>query len=235
MPAPDGRPDEVIAFDHVSRVFVDGARTIEAVRDASFSAGKGELLAIRGKSGSGKSTLLNLTCGIDHPTAGEVRVLGQPIAAMSDTALTLLRRDSFGIIFQFFNLVPTLTVLENAVVPLYLAGTVTPAARKRAVSLLDEMGLGGRENDFPDVLSGGEQQRVAIVRATIHNPQIILADEPTGNLDSTTGDFVLRKLRELADSGKCVMMVTHSAEAAGFADRTLYVRDGRLVSSSEPS
>lgn len=222
----------IIRLLNASRSYEQGSKTIHALRDVNLSIAAGEFIAFAGKSGSGKSTLLNLTCGIDHPSAGQVHVSGKVLGALTDNELTLLRRRDFGIIFQFFNLIPTLTALENAVLPLYFEGAPPKGARETARNLLAEVGLGGREGSYPDSLSGGEQQRIAIVRAVIHNPSVILADEPTGNLDTDTGTFVMEWLRNLSNlDGKTVLLVTHSAEALEYADRVVRLRDGRIVES----
>ncbi len=200
--------------------------------DREFYAG--EFVCLLGKSGSGKSTLLNLISGIDAPTAGDVVIWeqGQPvrITALSENDRTLFRRRHIGIVFQFFNLIPTLTVLENVTLPLELMGGRADV-RQRAQQLLDRVGLGNRLGTYPDKLSGGEQQRVAIARALAHDPLLILADEPTGNLDEDTGDTVLTLLLELTrDTGKTLFMATHAPEVARLADRVLHLDHGHLVS-----
>lgn len=222
----------MIEFRDVVRSYESGGRQIHALRGVTLNATGGEFLALVGRSGSGKSTLLNLACGIDQPDSGDILLAGTSLSALRDHDLTLLRRTRIGMIFQFFNLIPTLTALENVALPAYLAGTPGTSARKRAWDLIGEMGLAGRETEFPDNLSGGEQQRLAIARAIINNPDVILADEPTGNLDSETGEFVLQRLRALAtDQGKTVLMVTHSAEALAHVDRVVRLRDGLVVDS----
>jgi putative ABC transport system ATP-binding protein len=193
----------------------------------------GEFVCLVGKSGSGKSTLLNLISGIDAPTHGHVTIhTGEQevrITALNEHERTLFRRRHIGIVFQFFNLIPTLTVLENVTLPLELAGG-RGNHRREAGALLERVGLGNRLNTYPDRLSGGEQQRVAIARALVHNPLLILADEPTGNLDDETGESVLRLLLDLScDSGKTLLMATHAAEVAGRADRVLHLVHGKLV------
>lgn len=200
--------------------------------DREFYAG--EFVCLLGKSGSGKSTLLNLISGIDAPSRGDVVIYenGQPvrITALSEHARTLFRRRHIGIVFQFFNLIPTLTVLENVTLPLELMGT-GHGVRRHAQELLDRVGLGNRINTYPDKLSGGEQQRVAIARALAHDPLLILADEPTGNLDEDTGDTVLSLLLELTrDAGKTLFMATHAPEVAEMASRVLHLDHGHLVS-----
>jgi len=189
----------------------------------------GESVAILGKSGSGKSTLLNLISGIDRADSGSVWLDGQNLTALDERRRTLFRRHSIGFVFQFFNLIPTLTVLENVVLPLELNGVPMGEARRRAEPLLEAVGLLDRKETFPDRLSGGEQQRVAIARALVHDPQLVLADEPTGNLDEETGQQVLGLLDRLTrQAGKNLILVTHSAEAAAYVDRMMYLRDGKL-------
>jgi putative ABC transport system ATP-binding protein len=200
--------------------------------DLEFAAG--EFVCLVGKSGSGKSTLLNLISGIDAPTHGDVTIhTGEKavrLTALNEHERTLFRRRHIGIVFQFFNLIPTLTVLENVTLPLELAGTRGNQQRE-ASALLERVGLGNRLSTYPDRLSGGEQQRVAIARALIHNPLLILADEPTGNLDDETGESVLRLLLDLScDAGKTLLMATHAAEVAERADRVLHLVHGKLVS-----
>lgn len=192
-----------------------------------------EMTVLLGRSGSGKSTLLNLVSGIDLPDAGVVAIDGQPLSAMSERERTLYRRRNIGFVFQFFNLVPTLTVEENLRLPLELNGVQGTRARAIVVDYLAQVGLQDRLTSFPDTLSGGEQQRVAIVRALVHAPLLILADEPTGNLDAHTGHDVLELLARLTrNAGKTLVMVTHSTEAETYADRTLVLQDGGLVERS---
>ncbi len=194
----------------------------------------GEVCAVSGRSGSGKSTLLNLISGIDLPDAGAVRYQGTDLSALDDRARTLHRRRSIGFVFQFFNLIPTLTVLENLLLPLDLLGVGRRAARGRAEALLAAVGLGDRAGSFPDRLSGGEQQRVALARALIHRPSLVLADEPTGNLDETTGGEVLDLLLEMvAESGATLIMATHSRAAAARAGRLLVIEGGGLREAGE--
>lgn len=193
----------------------------------------GEFVCLLGKSGSGKSTLLNLISGIDDPSQGAVIIRdGQQdvtLTALSERERTLFRRHNIGIVFQFFNLIPTLTVLENVTLPLELAGH-TQQMRQQAAALLERVGLGNRLNTYPDKLSGGEQQRVALARALVHDPLLVLADEPTGNLDDETGVVVLKLLLELTrDAGKTLIMATHAPEVARQADRVLHLVHGKLV------
>lgn len=188
---------------------------------------KGNFVAVMGRSGSGKSTLLNLVGGMDVPDKGKIIVEGEEISAFSDKRLTVYRRKKIGFIFQFFNLLPNITVFENIEIPLLL-NNVDPDKGK-ILAYLKRMGLEGKENDQPYQLSGGEQQRVAIVRALIHEPEIVLADEPTGNLDSRTGRSIMEFIQELSKQrGKTVLMVTHDESNAQFADRVLKIKDGAL-------
>lgn len=220
----------MIRFCHVTRKYTQGSREIIALRGVSFEAAPGEFVAICGRSGSGKSTVLNLACGIDDPSQGQIFVQGHNLADMTEKDRTMLRRHHIGIVFQFFNLIPTLTAIENAMLPAALAGTPASRARAQAMELLDGVGLAGRQDSYPDTMSGGEQQRLAIVRAMINDPQVILADEPTGNLDNDNATFVLEQLRAVSrQAGKTVLMVTHSAEAVAYADRILRLRDGQLA------
>ena len=199
------------------------------MKDANASFARGEFVAILGKSGSGKSTLLNLISGIDYVDQGTVCINGEDLTALNERQRTLFRRHKIGFVFQFFNLIPTLTVLENIVLPAELAGQSSQSARQYAMPLLEAVGLIDRTDTFPDRLSGGEQQRVAIARALVNDPLLLLADEPTGNLDEETGENVLALLDRLTrQAGKNMIMVTHSQEAAAYADRLLYLREGKL-------
>ena len=219
-----------IRLQNLSKGFQEGRVNREVLNDASATINKGEFIAVLGRSGSGKSTLLNLISGIDQADRGSVYLDGQDLTALNDHERTIFRRHHIGFIFQFFNLIPTLTVLENVMLPLELNGTPPAEAEGRAKACISEVGLQGREETFPDRLSGGEQQRVAIARALVHEPALILADEPTGNLDEKTGRQVMQLLDRLTrQTGKNLILVTHSAEAASFADRILFLRDGKLV------
>lgn len=222
----------IIKLDHVTKTYEEGGIERVILRDISIEFGCGEFTVLLGKSGSGKSTLLNLIGGIDSPTAGEIWIDGRPITRMSDTERTLFRRNHIGFVFQAFNLIPTLSVRENVMLPLELSGRATADVRRRAEELLEQVGLTHRVNAFPDRLSGGEQQRVAIARALVNDPLVVLADEPTGNLDYETGKAVLDLLDTLTRrAGKNLVMVTHSEEVIGVADRVLRLKDGRLVES----
>ncbi len=220
----------MIEIEGLTKVYPEAGSERVVFRDLGMRVEDGELVVLLGPSGSGKSTLLNLVSGIDVPTAGDVRIDGISLASMKERERTLFRRDRIGFIFQFFNLIPTLTVEENLLLPLELSGRDTAADHARARELLARVGLSDRAGVFPDRLSGGEQQRVAVARALAHGPAVVLADEPTGNLDRETGRTVLELLERLARSaGKTVLIVTHSEEAVPLADRVLVLRDGRLA------
>lgn len=207
----------------------DGERIV--LQGASAAIQKGEYTAVIGKSGSGKSTLLNLISGIDLVDAGDICIDGENVTRLKERQRTLFRRNNIGFVFQFFNLISTLTVLENVTLPLELNGMQLRDARAKAYDLLHAVGLADRGDTFPDRLSGGEQQRVAIARALVNDPAILLADEPTGNLDEEIGGQVLNLLDHLTrKSGKNLIMVTHSLEAASYADRIYCLREGKLIS-----
>ncbi len=223
-----------ICLDSLSKSYREGDRTRIVLQEVDACFERGEFIAILGKSGSGKSTLLNLISGIDRSDGGCVWLNGQNLTAMGERQRTMFRRQNIGFIFQFFNLIPTLTVLENVTLPLELNGRSNGQATEPAIALLEAVGLSDRQNTFPDRLSGGEQQRVAIARALAHDPLLVLADEPTGNLDEETGKQVLALLDRLTrQAGKNLILVTHSSEAASFADRLLYLRDGKLIERRE--
>jgi putative ABC transport system ATP-binding protein len=227
-PQPADRP--LVEIKDLTRGFVEGGRERTVLRGAWAAIGRGELAVLVGRSGSGKSTLLNLLAGIDLPDAGEVVIDGVALSGLRERERTLFRRDHIGFVFQFFNLIPTLTVEENLLLPLELKGRLGAAERRRALDLLAEVGLAERAASFPDQLSGGEQQRVAVARALAHDPLLVLADEPTGNLDLDTGLQVLDLLDRLTRrAGKTMVMVTHSPEVVGNADRVFRIEDGRLV------
>lgn len=229
----NGRDEPAVRLDNLTKSFIEGDLTRPVLSDLNTRFEDGKFTILLGKSGSGKSTLLNLISGIEKPTSGDVWVAGVPITRLNERDRTLFRRDHIGFIFQFFNLIPTLTVLENVTLPQELAGRNDQTA---ALSLLERVGLADRRDTFPDKLSGGEQQRVAIARALAHDPALVLADEPTGNLDTETGQQVLRLLLELTrQAGKTLIMATHSQEVVPLADRVLRVQDGRLVITSVPS
>jgi putative ABC transport system ATP-binding protein len=222
-----------ISLTNLSKSYREGERTRAVLVNASLAVGEAETIALLGKSGSGKSTLLNLLSGIDTPDSGEVIIANRSIHKLSEHERTLFRRKSIGFVFQFFNLIPTLTVEENILLPLELNNILTPENRTNAYSLVERLGLKDRLNTFPDKLSGGEQQRVAVVRALVHKPLLILADEPTGNLDTENGERVLTLLLELCrEQSTTLLMATHSMEAASRLGRVITVREGSIVETS---
>ncbi len=219
----------LILLDGITKSYSEAGRTREILHPITLTINTGEFVVLLGKSGSGKSTLLNLISGIDTPSNGTITIDGAALTRLSEQQRTLFRRAHIGFVFQFFNLVPTLTVGENVLLPLELNGRSGPEAHRRTQELLDAVGLGDRGNSYPDRLSGGEQQRVSIARALVHDPLLVLADEPTGNLDSDTGDQILALLNRLTRAaGKTLVMVTHSEDVVGMADRVLRVREGHL-------
>lgn len=216
--------------------FPEGGGERVVFRDLSAEISRGETVALLGRSGSGKSTLLNLIGGIDLPTAGEVLLGGTNLTRLSEQERTLFRRRYIGFVFQSFNLIPTLTVMENLLLPLELNGRTGGPARAAAMELLGKVGLADRAKTYPDRLSGGEQQRVAVARAVVHDPILLLADEPTGSLDTETGMRVLELLVGLArNGGRTMVVVTHSDAVARATDRVLVLRDGRLVAEPGPA
>jgi putative ABC transport system ATP-binding protein len=225
-----GPTPPLVELRAVSKVYREGDRERVVLRDVDLAVVRGEFVALVGRSGSGKSTLLNLISGIDAPDSGEVAIGGTVITALRERERTLFRRRHIGLVFQFFNLVATLTVAENLRLPLELVGRAGADARERVDQLLREVGLADRAGTFPDRLSGGEQQRVAVVRALAHDPDLILADEPTGNLDTDSAEQVLALLARMSREGKkTVIAVTHSAEVARVADRVLILKNGSVV------
>jgi len=223
------RDDAFIRFEHLNKHYREGGRFRTVLRNTNATFRRGELTAILGKSGSGKSTLLNLVSGIDSADSGRIWVGDLELTAMDDEQRTLFRRRHTGIIFQFFNLIDTLSVWENVTLPLELCGAAAGHIEQAAGDILAAVGLSERRDSFPDRLSGGEQQRVAIARALVHDPDIVLADEPTGNLDEATGAEILRLLDSLTrQRGKNLLLVTHSGDAAACADRVLRLHDGTL-------
>jgi putative ABC transport system ATP-binding protein len=218
----------MIELKNASKKYRQGAREVYALRDVSLLIKKGELLSIMGPSGSGKSTLLNLMGGLDQPTSGEVFIDDIPLHGITDNELTLIRRRRVGYVFQFFNLLPLLTAAENVGLPLLLEGTHFSRVRPRAESLLQQVGLGERTEHRPEQLSGGEMQRVAIARALITKPAVLLADEPTGNLDSHTSEDIFLLLKSLNEQGQTIVMVTHDPKAAAYGTRIITLKDGAL-------
>ena len=220
----------------VSKSYREAQTWRSVLHDASLEVARGEFVAVTGRSGTGKSTLLNLVSGIDIPDSGSVILDGVDITALGERERTLKRRSAIGFVFQFFNLIPTLSVEENLMLPLELNRIDGDAARLRVQAMLARVDLLSRAASFPDRLSGGEQQRVAVARALIHEPDLVLADEPTGNLDAETGRIVLALLAELTrDAGKTLLIATHSAEAAAQAARVLHISDGHIGEAPRPA
>ena len=223
-----GRPPVRVAARDVSRRYGEGDSTVHALRGVSLSVIEGELTAVMGPSGSGKSTLMHILAGLDRPSEGDVWIDSTEIGGLGDQELTKLRRRHVGFIFQFFNLLPMLTAEENVVLPLRVAGE--SGDKKWIDELIGRVGLGERRGHRPAQMSGGQQQRVAIARALVSKPTVVFADEPTGNLDSTTSGEILELLRNSVDSyGQTTVMVTHDANAAAIADRVLFLADGKIV------
>ena len=219
----------------VTKTYQQGRRTVRAVRGVSLRVQGGEFVVIMGPSGSGKSTLMHLLGALDTPTTGRALFDGRDLQSMSDKERSLLRRNRIGFVFQFFNLLPTLTAGENVALPLLLGGKGRKVARGSALAALDRVGLGERADHFPEEMSGGEMQRVAVARALITEPEAILCDEPTGNLDSATSKEILSLLRGLPEAGKrAVVMVTHDPAAAAFGDRIVHIRDGLVDGEERP-
>jgi putative ABC transport system ATP-binding protein len=224
----------ILELRDVHRVHGTGDTAVHALRGVSLSVGSGELVAVMGPSGSGKSTLLNLCGGLDAPTRGAVTVEGQVLGTLSRRKLAAVRRRRVGYVFQELNLLPSLTAVENVALPLELDGTSIRAARRLALAALADLDLGDLAKRFPEQLSGGQQQRVAIARALVGERRLVLADEPTGALDSETGEAVLRVLRARVDAGAAAILVTHEARHAAWADRVVFLKDGVIVDTSGP-
>ena len=223
----NGNGSAVVVAHDVTRRYGDGDTAVDALRGVSVDVPSGQLTAVMGPSGSGKSTLMHILAGLDKPTSGSVMVAGQEITTLGDSELTKLRREHIGFVFQFFNLLPMLSAEENILLPLTIAG-VKPD-RARLDELVRSVGLGDRLHHRPSELSGGQQQRVAIARSLVSEPDVVFADEPTGNLDSKTGGEILELLRHaVRDMGQTVVMVTHEARAASIADRVLFLADGNI-------
>jgi putative ABC transport system ATP-binding protein len=218
----------MIELKNAGKSYKQGVREVHALRDISLSIKKGEFLSVMGPSGSGKSTLLNLIGGLDQPSSGEIFIDSRPLHGISDDELTLIRRRRVGFIFQFFNLLPILTAVENVGLPLLLEGTPFSQIRPKAEELLRKVGLGERTEHRPEQLSGGEMQRVAIARALVTNPAVVLADEPTGNLDSHTSEDIFMLLKSLNEQGQTIVMVTHDPKAAAYGSRIITLKDGAL-------
>jgi putative ABC transport system ATP-binding protein len=226
----------VVDVRNVTKVFGSGHAQVEALRGIDLTVAANEFMAIMGSSGSGKSTVLHLIAGLDVPTSGTIRVGDDDLGSLNDDQLTLLRRRRMGFIFQAFNLLDALTAEENVALPLLIDGVPETAAHQRAVSCLDRVGLGARRSHLPKQLSGGEQQRVAIARALVTSPQLLLADEPTGNLDTANGSQVMALLRNLVDQhGQTILIVTHNPNHAEMTDRIVHLRDGCIVAEPSPA
>jgi putative ABC transport system ATP-binding protein len=224
----------ILELRDVRRVHGTGAVAVHALRGLDLSVAPGELVAVMGPSGSGKSTLLNLAGGLDRPNSGDVVVEGQVLGSLNRRQLAKLRRRSIGYVFQDLNLIPSLTAVENVALPLELDGASVRTARRAAIAALIDVGLDDLVSRFPDDMSGGQQQRVAIARALVGERRLVLADEPTGALDSVTGEAVLRLLRARVDAGAAGVLVTHEARHAGWADRVVFLSDGLIVDTSGP-
>ena len=234
-PEPVPKPGPVLELRTVTRVHGKGAAEVHALRGVDLAVAAGELVAVMGPSGSGKSTLLSLAGGLDMPTTGGVVIEGTTLASQSKAQLAAIRRRSVGYVFQDYNLIPALTAAENVGLPRELDGLSARKARHEALVALEEVGLRAEADRFPDEMSGGQQQRVAIARALIGERRLILTDEPTGALDTETGETVLRLLRKRCDEGAAGVLVTHEARHAAWADRIVFLRDGLIVDESAPS
>lgn len=224
----------MLSMRAISKVYGSGPTEVRALERVDLSVERGELVAIMGPSGSGKSTLLTIAGSLEEPTSGEVMIDGKDIAGMSDNDRARLRRRSVGYVFQHFNLLPGLTAAENVALPLELDGIPAQQARASALETVDSLGLTDRADHYPDDLSGGERQRVAIGRAVVGNRRLLLADEPSGALDSVNGESVMRLLRETCRGGVAGVVVTHDSQLAAWADRVLFLRDGRMVDQTVP-
>lgn len=227
-------PKTIVRVENLTKSYETGGKIRKVLNDVTLDIHEGEFFVLLGKSGSGKSTLLNLISAIDTADTGQIIVNDIGITSLTEREQTLFRRDNIGIVFQFFNLIPTLTVLENITLPQELAGRNRREATEKGERLLNQVGLANRADSFPDKLSGGEQQRVAIARALIHEPLIVLADEPTGNLDEDTGERVMQLLLDLTrNAGKTLIMATHSPEIVPLADRVSRIHDGKMTITAQ--
>jgi putative ABC transport system ATP-binding protein len=225
----------MLELRRVSKVYGQGAAEVHALRDVSVEVGAATMVAVMGPSGSGKSTLLTIAGSLEEPTSGQVLVAGQDLAAMSRNDKARLRRQSIGFVFQDFNLLPGLTAAENVALPLELDGVSARKARQAGLAALDALGLADRASYYPDQLSGGERQRVAIARAVVGDRQLLLADEPSGALDSENGEAVMRMIHAACKQGVAAVVVTHDAQLASWADRVVFIRDGRIVDQTAPA
>jgi len=219
----------------VSKVYGQGPAAVHALRTVSLEVGAGLMVAVMGPSGSGKSTLLTIAGRLEEPTGGQVLVAGRDLATMSRSDQARLRRRSIGYVFQDFNLLPGLTAAENVALPLELDGISARQAREAGLRALDGLGLAGRASNYPDQLSGGERQRVAIARAVVGDRQLLLADEPSGALDSANGEAVMRMIHAACQRGVAAVVVTHDAQLASWADRVVFIRDGRIIDQATPA
>ena len=225
----------MLELRQVSKVYGQGAAEVHALREVSLEVGAGAMVAVMGPSGSGKSTLLTIAGSLEEPTSGQVVVAGQDLATMSRNGKARLRRQSIGYVFQDFNLLPGLTAAENVALPLELDGIGARRARDAGLRALDALGLADRASSYPDQLSGGERQRVAIARAVVGDRRLLLADEPSGALDSDNSETVMRMIHTACQQGVSAVVVTHDAQLASWADRVVFIRDGRIVDQTAPS
>lgn len=223
----------IIHLEDVKKIYKTKAGPLEALKGVSFHANRGEFVAIVGPSGSGKSTLINMITGIDRPSSGEVFVAGERLTNMSENQVAKWRGRNVGVVFQFFQLLPTITVLENVMLPMHYCGTYKGQREQRAMELLELVDIPDVAHKYPSQISGGQQQRAAIARALANDPQVIVGDEPTGNLDTVSAGLVFALFEELVSQGKTIVMVTHDKDLAGQVPRIEEVRDGRLMAQSE--
>lgn len=227
---------DFLELNELNKFYLEGGEMREVLRNVSLKIQEGQIVALLGRSGSGKSTLLNLLAGIDEPSSGSIRIAKTMLNELDEHQRTLFRRKNIGFIFQSFNLIPTLTVEENLLLPMELNGISVKIAKARVAEFMQELGLGDRLESFSDQLSGGEQQRVAIARALVHEPNLVLADEPTGNLDRQTGEQALGLFRELIrKAGKTMIVATHSKDVLGIADRVISLEGGELIENDAPN
>ncbi len=223
----------LIQTENLTKVYGKGDATVVALDHVTMSVNPSEFVAVMGPSGCGKSTLLHLMGGLDRPTEGDVKIDGTSLSTLSDNALTQIRRRKIGFVFQFFNLIPILSAVDNAALPLVLDGKNGAASKRQAAEWLEKVGLGTRTDNRPDQLSGGQQQRVAIARALVTEPKLVLADEPTGNLDSRASDEIAGLLQQVAKEwGRSVLIVTHDPRIAAYADRIVFLKDGKIVNET---
>lgn len=234
LPAKDGRRMSLLELHQISKSYGDGETEVHALEEVDLSVDEGQLVAVMGPSGSGKSTLLTIAGSLEEPTTGEVRIAGSTLASMSRNDKARLRRRSIGYVFQDFNLLPGLTATENVSLPLELDGVPARKAHQAGVAALERLGLAERAAHYPDQLSGGERQRVAIARAVVGERKLLLADEPSGALDSSNGEAVMQMIRDACRHGVAAVMVTHDAHLASWADRVIFLKDGRAVDHVDP-